>query len=236
MTRLRAMPPAVLVAFAAFALNVVPPGDPLLASGALIVALVYVEGRRRDALPAAVVLTATVCLLVAATPLPTVAVNQITERCAAGPADAIVVLEGDTGQDRIIHGLRMFQQGWAPVLIVTGTSSLDEGWRYFDTATLFGLRERELRRVEVRRGGTYGEALALHEDPVGQRLRRLLLVTSPAHSARAARVFRKFAYDVCSVPLLLRRRGPDAWGRTVLARELFREVAAWAYYAVRGWV
>jgi uncharacterized SAM-binding protein YcdF (DUF218 family) len=235
MRRIRTVALAVLAGFAALVLNALPPGHPLLVCGAFIATLLLIDRLRREALSAAVILVAIVCLVVTATPLPEVLVNRLAERCTAGPADAIIVLEGDAGQGRIIDALRIFRQDFAPVLIVTGTSSLQNGWRYFATARLFGLRDDQLRRIEVRRGGTYGEALALHDDPFGRRLRRVILVTSPAHSARAANVFRKFGYEVCSVPNLVRGDYPDAWGRIVLARELFHETAAWVYYKIRGW-
>jgi hypothetical protein len=235
MTHVRAIALAVLIGFAALVLNALPPSYPLLACGAFIAALVLIDRLRRDVLSATVMVAASVCLVVTATPLPEVAVSRLAERCPAGPADAIIALEGDAGQDRIIHALRMFRQNWAPVLIVTGTSSLQDGWRSFDTATLFGLRDDQIRRIEVRRGGTYGEALAIHDDPFGQQLGRVILVTSPAHSARAANVFRKFGYDVCSVPNPVRGGYSDAWGRINLAREMIRETAAWAYYRLRAW-
>lgn len=235
MTDVGATALAVLIGFAAFVLNALPPRYPLIACAALIAALVLIYRLRRDLLWAVAATAAIVCLVVITTPLPKVVASRLAERCTPGAADAIVALEGDAGQERIIHALRMFRQNWAPVLIVTGTSSLPDGWRHFDTATLFGLRDDQLRRIEVRRGGTYGEALALHDDPFGQRLRRVILVTSPTHSARAANVFRKFGYEVCSAPSPLRGSDPDAWGRLNLARELFHETTAWAYYKLRGW-
>lgn len=236
MTHVGVVALAVLTGFAAFVLNVLPTGCPLVTCAALVAALVLIHRLQHKVLSGVAVVVAIACVVAIGTPLPGVLANRLAERCTAGPSDAIIVLEGDTGQDRIIHALRVFRQNWAPLLIVTGTSSLPDGWRYFETATLFGLRAGQLRRLEVRRGGTYGEALALHEDPFGQRLRRVILVTSPAHSARAANVFRKFGYEVCSVPSPAHNGDPDAWGRINLARQLIRETAAWAYYRLRAWV
>jgi hypothetical protein len=235
MTYVRAIALAVLIEFAALVLNALPASYPLFAYGAFMAALVLIDRFRRDVLSATAIVAAIVCLVVTATPLPEVVASRLAERCTPSTADAIIALEGDADQERLIHAMRIFRQNWAPVLIVTGTSSLPDGWRYFDTATLFGMHHDQLRRVEVRRGGTYGEAAALHEDPFGQQLRHVILVTSPTHSARAANVFRKFGYEVCSAPSPSRGNYPDAWGRVNLAREVFRETAALAYYKLRGW-
>jgi uncharacterized SAM-binding protein YcdF (DUF218 family) len=235
MTRVGVVALAVLTGFAAFVLNMLPTGYPLVTCAALAAALILIRRLQHRVLSAVAVVVAIACVVATGTPLPGVVANRLTERCTAGPSDAIIVLEGDAGQDRIIHALRIFRQKWAPLLIVTGTSSLPDGWRYFETATLFGLRADQLRRVEVRRGGTYGEALALHEDAFGQRLHRVILVTSPAHSARAANVFRKFGYTVCSMPSPAHSAEPDAWGRINLVRQLIRETTAWAYYKLRAW-
>ena len=169
------------------------------------------------------------------TPLPQLAASALGERCAASGADAIVVLAGDAGQERIIHALRLFKEGRAPVLVVTGTGGVPRGWRLFETASLFGLRGPELVRLDVPRGGTHGEAAALHADERGRAYQRLILVTSFPHSGRAARVFRRFGYDVCSMPATAGSEDVDAWGRVLLAREIAREIAAGTYYRLRGW-
>jgi hypothetical protein len=99
--------------------------------------------------------------------------SRLAERCTLGAADAIIALEGDAGQEHIIHALRMFRYNWAPVLIVTGTSSLPDGWRYFDTATLFGMRDNQIRRIEVKE----------RRAPMGKRWRSMKILSDSGYTA-----------------------------------------------------
>ena len=223
------------VVFSVAVFNVLPARYPYIGVGAIALAVIGL-GRLRPA--GLVALACAACVFVSAailTPVPELITERVRQRCSGVAPDAVIALAGDVGQDRIIQAIRMFRRAHAAHLFVTGSSAIPDGWRYYDTAVLLGLADQQLRRIEVTQGGTHGEALALRADAVGQRVHRLMVVTSPAHSARAVSVFRRAGYDACAEPTAAIRH-PDPWGRIILVRDLIHETAAWGYYAARGWV
>jgi uncharacterized SAM-binding protein YcdF (DUF218 family) len=114
-------------------------------------------------------------------------------------ADIAAVLGGDPSGNRILKACELVKQGFVPHVLVSG-----EG-------TYYGTHESELAiRLAVSRGcpesvftpfrypahSTVEEAE--HVIPEMRRLgaKRILVVTSPSHTARARRVFRRIAPDL----------------------------------------
>jgi uncharacterized SAM-binding protein YcdF (DUF218 family) len=171
-------------------------------------------------------------------------------------ADAIVVLGGgiydaqtlSSGTTtRLVHGLRLHQQGYAPIVILTGGNPVDPST---PESAVMALVARQLGTkpdvlvVEsvAARTAAQGEAVARLAHDRG--IRSVLLVTSPEHSYRSVRVFRKTGLDVISTPPVavnLPQLSIVLWPRLVFERvcalrAIVYESAALALYWWRGWL
>ena len=171
-------------------------------------------------------------------------------------ADAIVVLGGGVIDDdlagasttvRLVYGLRLHHRGYAPLVILTGGNPVDpivpESVVMRRVAEELGTKPEVLVVETVAaRTATQGEAVARIARERGVRI--ILLVTSPEHSLRAARVFRKTGLTVISTPVVSRR--PPRLSVTIHPYRVTERLAAlmpWAYEAVaiglywwRGWL
>ena len=173
------------------------------------------------------------------TPITNVMADSLVVNCSDTAGDAIVVLGGDPGYARILHGLRLLGQGGASVLVITGDEGRPGGWQHDEVATLFGVREDRLVRLTPAGSGTRGESEALRAAPQASDFRRIILVTSRIHSLRATLTFRKVGYEICSAPAPDRNNLSDfrdPWGRVLMARDLVHEGLGLAYYKAQGWI
>jgi len=162
-------------------------------------------------------------------------------------ADAIVVLGGgklpvsdwSRTTTRAGRGLTLWRDGFAPVLLVSGSDQADDLARGF---ALSGVPPDDLR-VESLSMNTHenarNSAVILKEDGLSD----VLLVTSAIHMRRAAACFRHEGIVVTPVPAddgHARLVGAPAWlprrdALTLTARCLREYLALWAYQR-RGWV
>jgi uncharacterized SAM-binding protein YcdF (DUF218 family) len=171
-------------------------------------------------------------------------------------ADAIVVLGGGIDDaktlsagttTRLVHGLRLHRQGYAPVVILTGGNPVDpstpESAVMARVARELGMSPDVLVVESVAaRTAAQGEAVARIAHDRG--IRSVLLVTSPEHSYRSVRVFRKTGLDVISTPavaLSLPRLsivlGPRlVFERVCAMQAIVYESVALALYWWRGWL
>jgi uncharacterized SAM-binding protein YcdF (DUF218 family) len=170
-------------------------------------------------------------------------------------ADAIVVLGGGVHDaqtlagettTRLVHGLRLHHQGYAPVIILTGGNPIDpavpEAAVMARVAREIGTRPDVLIvERDAARTATQGEAVARIARERG--IRSILLVTSPEHSYRSARVFRKAGLDVISAPFLTRPPKVTialwphrVFDRVCWMRPIAYESVALALYWWRGWL
>ncbi|HNY28536.1 MAG TPA: YdcF family protein [Candidatus Sumerlaeota bacterium] len=152
---------------------------------------------------------------VALTPVSsTLAAQLIRTDPLVAPCDALVVLSSsvtldgrltERALDRHLSGLEYFRQGWAPVLIRT---TLPENAPSGDDDA------RELARLLGRDVPMYfvGPALTTRQEALAVRRlceekgwSRILLVTSPTHSRRAAATFEKTGLTVVSQPCVDRK-------------------------------
>jgi uncharacterized SAM-binding protein YcdF (DUF218 family) len=110
-----------------------------------------------------------------------------------GRADAIIVLAGDTNGERVTAGVNLYKQGYAQYLLMSGGQL---AWRltYAEwmkkqavvegvTASAVLLQDRSMSTIED----------AKFSLPIVQahNFQSVILVTSPYHTGRAARVFKK---------------------------------------------
>lgn len=132
-------------------------------------------------------------------------------------ADAIVVLGGGTG-DREVTAARLYADGYAPIVITTGSTIPLPGMA---TATWADLSARELVRhgvpdssiLRVAEGlSTCGDARSASAAlPSGAN--RVIIVTDPFHTRRAEWLFVRGApgLDVIAVPADPSWFDPDSW-------------------------
>ena len=170
-------------------------------------------------------------------------------------ADAIVVLGGGVydaqtlaGETttRLVHGLRLHHQGYAPLIILTGGNPLDPS---VPEAAVMALVAQQIGTKpdiliverEAARTAAQGEAVARIARE--RHIRSILLVTSPEHSYRSARVFRKSGLDVISTPAVTRPprlsitlRPHLVFERVCWMRPIAYESVALALYWWRGWL
>jgi uncharacterized SAM-binding protein YcdF (DUF218 family) len=114
-------------------------------------------------------------------------------------ADAVVVLGGDYAGDRIRKGAELVKAGYAPVVIVSGGGRMYgryEAEHEIDYAVRVGY-PREIF-IPVLKGvfSTQDEAGRDAAEFRQRGLHSVLLVTSPSHTARATRIFRKAAPEI----------------------------------------
>ena len=170
-------------------------------------------------------------------------------------ADAIVILSGGIVDDdtlslgsaqRVVHGLRLFKRGLAPVVILTGANPVDPRVPEADVMAKVAL---ELgippSSVIVDREGerTATQATAVARIARARNIRSILLVTSPVHSYRAVQVFRRTGLTVVAATPVSRWTGqlivlrpPNVLGRLGFLSPVVYEYGAIALYRWRGWL
>ena len=178
-------------------------------------------------------------VLILFTPLTNMLARTLAINCSDTSGDAIVVLEGDPGYGRILHGLKLFTQSRAPLLVLTGVEGHPGGRRHYEIATLFGVHQNRILHLIPSGSGTRGEVEALRAAPQARDIRRIVLVTSRIHSLRATLVFRKLGFEICSAPTPDGNEQSDfwdPWGRVLMARDLVHECLGLIYYKTLGWI
>ena len=172
------------------------------------------------------------------------------------PADAVVVLGGGVidaqtpGREtlvRLVHGIRLWNRGLAPLLIVTGANprepSVPEADVMARVATDLGVPpDRLVIERKGERTWTQGQAVARIARERG--LRSVLLVTSPPHMYRAQRVFRRAGLETVAAPTVVypgsitrvALNPLDVLQRVGALSPVLYEYAAVALYRWRGWM
>lgn len=204
-------------------------------------------------------------LLVVETPLVESLARPLVVYAPLARVDAIVVLGGgvrpdgelsEATQRRLVYGLRLLRQGYAPTIILTGGNPEDpvvpESAEMARVAHELGFPSSSFI-VETRASRTSAQARAVAEIARTRGFRTVLLVTSPTHSYRALRTFRKTGLETLpgTIDPLLRPVPvkPERWwqrwfaltpgkalGRVNLAAQTAYEYVALALYWYRGWI
>ena len=136
-------------------------------------------------------------------------------------ADAIVLLGGGTepasaprmaaevngAGDRVLHTARLFKEGKAPLILLSGgeITWLNEGSSTpaAEMAEILGLLgiPPEALLLEEESKNTYENALLAQEVLAERGINRILLVTSAMHMPRSVGVFEKQGFEVIPVPV-----------------------------------
>ena len=141
-------------------------------------------------------------------------------------ADLIHVLGGGHASPlvRIDHGVRLLQGGWAPHLLLTGsTYGRDWARRNRERAVELGA-PRTAVLVDSNPISTRGEAQALRMLATRKHLRSVILVTEAFHAGRAARIFehalRGTGVRLISCPAEAESFPPPRWWESPVTRSL----------------
>ena len=188
----------------------------------------------------------------------------VTTAADCADADAIVILGGVTappmppratidvgaGFDRLLHGMRLFRLGKAPVLLLSGGAAMEQaGIQITEAARLFRLSieygiDPSAIWLEERSENTHENARFSSEMLRNKGLSKVLLVTSASHMPRAAAAFKKEGLDTVAAPTDMRAIGePDAMRSLVPSLRgleystiAMREYCGLVVYWVRGWI
>lgn len=180
------------------------------------------------------------------TPLPNLAAQWLVVAARLEPAQAIVVL-GAGVEDRktlslgslkrTVHGIQLYRQGWAPIIVFSGGLAGQEAPEATVMAQLaidLGV-PRDVIWTEARSNDTRTEALEVARLMQPHGVRRILLVTHPLHMRRALTDFERAGFDV--VPAgweVAPGKNVKPEGRLSLMRDVGQELLAEIYYRVRA--
>jgi uncharacterized SAM-binding protein YcdF (DUF218 family) len=187
-------------------------------------------------------------LLTSFTPLPNMLNRWAGIAASLQPAAAIVVLGGGMEGDgvvstsslrRAIHGIVLFQRGFAPLLAFSGPAyrqgNREEAEVRAEMARLFGVSPSAIA-TETTALTTREEAarMAALLQPMG--VFKILLVTSHAHMPRSQQLFENRGFVVQPAPV---EELSDAWrpeARVRLVRNIAQELLARTYYRMAGYL
>lgn len=152
-------------------------------------------------------------------------------------ADAALVLGGDYSGSRIKRAAALVEQGYVPLVLVSGAVTmygLNEADLAINYAVSQGLPRSIFEPVYMRATSTKGECEELRGKLQARDIRRLLLVTSSYHTARALRTCKGplRGIEVRMVASPDRYFTPDAWwlhreGQKTLFFEYAKTIANW---------
>lgn len=187
-------------------------------------------------------------VLAVATPLFPRAARSLVRTDELRKADAVIVLSSATTKERrldeygfirTIEGMRLVSDGWAATLVRTEVGG-DFPRPDADVAELARLCGRPHIEVIGPVYSTRDEATRFADLARERGWERVIVVTSPYHSARAAAVFEKVGITVVSHPCPEREFAPSnprsMKERLAVLRWWLYEQVRWALYRARGWV
>ncbi len=148
--------------------------------------------------------------------------NQLPQK-----ADAVIVLAGDAVGNRILKGVELVQQGFAPVIYVSGPEGYyghSEDQMAIEFAVKRGHPSQWFVGVPNHAESTLDEARIMLPILRAKGVRRVLLVTSNFHTARAARIFRRVAtpgMEIVSVAAKDASFAPQGWWSNRRGQKVF---------------
>ena len=220
-------------------------------AGALTAGRLGAPERARSGVPGCRILgVVAVAVLAVATLTPTVGRFAVGYAEPAGiePAEAIVVLGGSFTPDgwldpaslhRLVEGMRLYRQGLAPLLVLSGSTPKvgpSEPEVRARLARDLGIPPAAILTV-VGANTTYEESVLVAAALLPRGLRSILLVSGPLHLVRARAVFERAGFTVHSAPAVEIPLGAkDPPGRVAVARMLLQEIVGRTYYRLRGYL
>ena len=194
------------------------------------------------------IVTVVAFLLVSFTPLPNVLNQWAGVAAQLQPAAAIVVLGGGMEGDevlspsslrRTIHGIMLFQRGFAPLLAFSGPVSRplgrEEAEVRAEMARLLGVSPAAIL-TETTARTTRAEAVRMAALLQPRSVSTILLVTSYAHMARSRQLFENVGFAVQPAPVNDPSHVDKPEARLGLMRPLVQEFLARVYYRIAGYL
>ena len=158
------------------------------------------------------------------------------------PADVIVVLGGDNSGERVAEAIAIYQQGYAPKMLMSGGPL---AWQLTDAALMkkqamaSGISGRAIYTQERSRSTLEDAQFSL---PILRSLkaRSIILVTSPTHSRRARNVFAKYfkgsGIKIIIAPVKKSKFKLEGWWRRHEDTQLvIWEYVSLVYYFLKGY-
>jgi uncharacterized SAM-binding protein YcdF (DUF218 family) len=141
-------------------------------------------------------------------------------------ADMEVVLGGDASGGRILKGCELIQSGYVPHALVSGGGSYygnHESVLAINLAIKKGCPPDFFIPVQFQANSTFEEAQHVIVELRRAHAHKVLIVTSPSHTARAGRIFRRLAPDleIHTVASRDRKWNQGYWWRTREGRKLW---------------
>ena len=182
------------------------------------------------------------------TPLVNIASRFVTVESDLKPCDAIVVLASSLMRDgtltsgstqRLLFGIRLFKQGLAPILVLSGPpreNTAPESTVRARIAEEMGVPPSAILEISNVRT-TREEAQQIAAALSNRKLTRVLLVTESLHMLRSKMVFEAEGLNVSAAPsdsFPLIARSPEE--RLLLLGELFMHSAGLIYYRLAGFI
>jgi len=154
------------------------------------------------------------------------------------PSDAIIVISGGETEQRVAEGVKLYQDSWAPLIIMSGAAR-DEG-----IANAIAMKQIAVEQgvasnhilVEEKAINTFDNAIKTKEIIKQHKFNKIILVTSPYHQRRAILVFKKVLSDLpvkiishSASDSAWRKNGwwLNAWARQLTLSELKKVIYSW---------
>ena len=186
--------------------------------------------------------------LVQLTPATSWLAGRYAEPARLEPAEAIVALGGGFGPDgwldaaswrRLVHGVRLYRQGLAPILVLPGhtpPSGPSEAEVRARAAQELGVPSTAILPV-TGTNTTREEALRVSAELRSRGVRSILLVTEPLHLVRARAVFERQGLVVHTAPVGQQALHPQKPGERLALAQLFaQELLGRFYYHLAGYL
>jgi uncharacterized SAM-binding protein YcdF (DUF218 family) len=140
-------------------------------------------------------------------------------------ADLIVVFGGDEFGERITKAAELAQSGYAPYVLVSGPHSLlgHESDETIEYARRKGYPDSLFRPLPHELNSTRSEAQFIDNYLRTQQVKKVILVTSNYHTARAARLLRQYSprLTVIAVAAPDPAFTPEGWWKTREGQKMF---------------
>jgi uncharacterized SAM-binding protein YcdF (DUF218 family) len=163
-------------------------------------------------------------------------------------ADAVIVLGGGLKRDctlgkrvseRMLQGISLVQEGRAPTLVITGgrvpKTNCIESVEMKKFAISQGIPESSII-TEERSTSTQENATFVKTLLEGSGMITEFVVTSPFHTKRACKIFRKQNITITCIPADPVLGPDDAIERLRLLKAIIREYGATVYYMMKGYI
>jgi uncharacterized SAM-binding protein YcdF (DUF218 family) len=182
--------------------------------------------------------------MVAFTPVANLLAETLSVPAIIAPADAVIVLAAGASRQgvlnsgslrRAVHGIALHEEGWAPLLVLSGGGRGEGGARAVLARRLKVPAETIL---PVASGyTTREEAMQMARLLQPRGVRKILLVTDVQHMIRAKALFERVGFQVLPAPALEgsgSAEGPR--GRLDLFYWTLSELVALQYYRLAGYL